>query len=160
MNPNAQILHHVILAALTNKDTASDLIAFACAPLLENAFPCLPVDVESPTFFACQALTLQEVENKGLRAALLECYARSLHHFKPEWFEGGDPTKLESFSDEAFGAAQSWIDLTDTRLMSMVVLYRAIGTLAGNSRTINPTLPPVSSFQGMSSAAPDPYFVP
>ena len=146
MNPNTEMLHHLVLAALANKDAMPELIYFACSPVLESAPPCLPVDVTSPLFFACQAITVDDLKRRGIRAALIERYAQALFRLRREWYESGNPAKLESYSLEAYDAAQSWIDVNESILLSIVVLHKAIGSLAGTPPTFNATLPPASAF--------------
>lgn len=143
MNSNYESLHHLVLAALANKAAAPELIHFVCSPVMENDPPCLPVDVASPLFAACQAITVEDLQRRGLRAALIERYACALHELRPQWYESGDPAKMESYSVEAYDEAQSWLDVKEPILLSLVVLHKAIGALARTSPTSAAAFTPV-----------------
>lgn len=145
MNQNTQILAHLLNAAAADESHAAELLLFLGSAVISDAssYPCLNTD--EPLVFACIALSAEEVQRRGLRAAFSRCYALTVFQRSRGSYLGGDPESLENY-DEVRYEAEKWLKKTDTELLAMILAQKLLSRFVGNYESFNFALEPISPY--------------
>lgn len=145
MNQNAHMLAHLLNAAAVDKDDAAELLRFLGSAIFSAASPCPLVNTDETLLFACIALSAEEVQHRGLRAAFSRCFALTVFQRSRGCYRGGDPEDLENY-DEIRYEAEEWLKKTDHELLAMILAHKVLSRFAGNYESFRFSLDPVSPF--------------
>ena len=145
MKLNTQKLLHLLRAAAVDNDHAAELLVFVGASIPVDAMPSLPLETGSMLFLTCKALTPEDVQALGLKAAFRRCYALTLFQCMKECFLGGDPANLDNYI-EVRREAEDWLKRSDAELSGMILLHKLLNRFVGDHNSFDFKLQPVAPF--------------